>query len=393
MSATSLSQRIREMAAEQPMLEVAQFQFIGLEDIQAAYGERWPRHKQRIRDVAKGFLEKRLDRADALIQGTDGFVVVLGACRGEEAQCVAASLSQGLNDFILGELRDHRGPKVQVETRSVPVEQLIETLGQTPFVRPEPDPPREVSDETMEWVFQPVWNLKREALTSYYVLPMLRDEGRRVPGYLFEPDNGPATPYDQVDVISLERSEAAIQSLFASGRRAFVGVSVHVQSLTNVESRARILAAIAKFDRSYMRYRLLKISAVPPGFPRMYLSEIVGILKSRIPNIVVSTSMDETSFASLARCGLSGFGVALPPHMTGPASPYSQSDMLLRLKQAVGAASAAKAEFYVDGAISPQLVMRLAPVGVDSVSSIDIWPSRSSLDGVVKWTADRLMEA
>ena len=82
-------------------------------------------------------------------------------------------------------------------------------------------------------------------------------------------------------------SEAGIQRLFGSGQKALVGVSVHISSLTSPSSRARILTTLEGFSRDLLRYRLLKITGVAPGFPRIYLAEIVAALKLRVPNCAV----------------------------------------------------------------------------------------------------------
>ena len=183
---TDLADRLRNIAREREALDVAQFQFIGFDAIRAAYGERWPEEKDRIRGVAEGFLRRRIDGADLLIRADGGFLVVFGSATGAEAEVAAGQLSHGLNEFFLG--GDGPTPRFSVASSSVPVKELTDRLGDVEIISPEqgPDPAETFGLSQLDWRFQPVWDVKRETLSSWYVTPYITKSGVRLPGYQFE---------------------------------------------------------------------------------------------------------------------------------------------------------------------------------------------------------------
>src|SRR5689334_11055777 len=82
--------RLRAIARSRENVDVAQLQFVGLDRIRQAYGDRWPSHQNRIQDAAETYLRKRLGEADVMIRGEGGFLVVMGGAAGPEAHAAAA---------------------------------------------------------------------------------------------------------------------------------------------------------------------------------------------------------------------------------------------------------------------------------------------------------------
>lgn len=393
----NIAERLRMLVRGRTTIDVAQFQFIGLEEIQRAYGDKWPDQKARIQDIAHGYIAKRIDPSDVLIRGADGFLLVSGSKTGRDAEVAALTLTQGLNEFFVGEVNERPEPRFGVTSREVPANNLVESLGDVDFTTPAPAPagaearPAEgAAPPTLDWRFEPLWDVRREALTSYVVVPFASDTGERIPGYRFELPSGRTPNLASLDEANLKVSEQAIRKLFKDGKKALIGVSVHVSSLTNDASRARLFAVMEQFDRELLRYKTLKIAGIAPGFPRMYLGEIMGQLKLRMPNIVFGASWDEPDVATLVQAGPLGFGFTLPPSVTAPSPAVAQATLLAKIRSAADTAHAAKKPFFVEGAITPELAIRLSAMGVDNISSPLIWKPLAAPDTVVKWSADRL---
>jgi hypothetical protein len=396
-SSENVVERLRTLVRGRTTIDVAQFQFIGLEEIQRAYGDKWPEQKARIHDIAHGYIAKRIEPNDVLIRGADGFLLVSGSKTGRDAEVAALTLTQGLNEFFVGEVNDRPEPRFGVTSREVPANNLVESLGNLDFVTPAPAAAEAPSPEgtaapTIEWRFEPLWDVRREALTSYVVVPVATDTGVRIPGYQFEDPSGRTPNLTALDEANLKVSEQAIQKLFASGKKALIGVSVHVSSLANNASRTRLFSIMEQFDRNLLRYKTLKIAGIAPGFPRLYLGEIMAQLKARMPNIVLGAAWDEPDVATLVQAGSLGFGFTLPRSVTGPSPAVAQATLLAKIRSAAEAAHAAKKPFFVEGAITPELAVRLCATGVDNMSSPLIWKPLTAPDTVVKWSADRLVK-
>jgi hypothetical protein len=388
-----LAAKLRAVSQGRDAVDIAQFEFIGLEEIAAAYGERWPANKARIQGVAEDFLQRRMDRGDVLIKAAGGFVMVFGSRIGAEAHAAAGSLTHGLNEFFLGEIAETPTPRFGVTTQTVDVKELAESLGNAAFATPAPAPAEQVEDaglSDLDWRFQPVWDVKRETLSSWYVTPYLRTTASRVPGYLFESTAPRAAQFAAIDEASLAVSEQALRHLSQQNKQALVGVSLHASSLTNLSTRQRLLSTIDRLDRQFFRYRLLKISGVAPGFPRLYLNEIVNALRIRIPNVVIGAAWDEPDMAGLLSAGAVAVGVALPATITNSQAIVPTPVFLRKLAADLQAAHTARVRFFVEGQIERELTGRIAFAGADNICSPRIWPACDAPDRMLKWPASRL---
>jgi hypothetical protein len=385
----NLTSRLRAIAKGRETLDVAQFQFIDLEEVRCSYGDRWPENKARILNIAEGFLRRRVDSADLLINAGGGFIVVFGSASGMAAEAAAGSLSHDLNEFFLGDVGETPSPRFGASTHAMPVKDLAESLGDVAVV---PPAPREVvvGPAQIDWRYQPVWDVKREILSSWYVTPYSKATNERVPGYHFEGLAGNATQFAAIDEASLLNSEQGLQNLIANGKQALIGVSLHATSLTNLTTRARLLAMIDKLDKRYFRYRVIKIAGVAPGFPRLYINEIVSVLRAKIPNVVIGAAWDEPDLAKLLQSGPVAVGVSLPKSVVDVGAAVSTLTLMRKLSADILSAHNAHKPFFVEGMIPHDLGLKLSHAGVDNISSPRIWPAGGMPDGMLKWPLSRL---
>jgi hypothetical protein len=389
--ADDLTARLRMMAQDRETLDVAQFQFIGLEEIQSAYGDRWPANRARIFSIAESFLKRRVDGGDLLISANNGFLVVFGAATGVAAKAAAGAMSHGLNEFFLGEVSESPCPRMTAISAPAPVKELSESLGQAKVVESEPGPlPEAASLPNIDWRYQPVWDVRRETLSIWYTTPYSRKTMERLPGYQFENCSVSAAQYAAVDEASLWISEQAFHDLIPRGRQVLIGSSIHASTLTNLSTRARLMAAIDRLDRQFFRYRVLKIAGVAPGFPRLYLNEIVAMLRAKIPNVVIGAAWDEPDMSGLLASGPVAVGVTLPKSVVGPVAAVAPNVLLKKLTADLQSAHGAHMRFFVEGQIERDLALRLSLAGIDNIASPRVWPASGMPDGMMRWPADRL---
>jgi hypothetical protein len=390
-----LYSRLRAIVAGREAVDVAQLHFVGLDKVQKAYGGRWPEHQIRIHDAAESFLRKRIGASDLLVRGEGGFLVVLGGSTGPDSHAAAAQLAHGLNAFFTGDMDGNPAPRFGGLAQSIPTKDLEQSLvraskgdlASSDYATGAAGPAE------LDWKFEPVWDVKREALSYWYVTPFRADTGARVAGYQFETGAVNADQYLRIDEDSLWLSEQTLEEASRSRKQALVGVTLHIQSLASLASRARIFATLARLDPSLHRFRLVKIAGVPTGFPRIYLNEIIGALRSRLPNIVLLANWDEPDVQSLLHPGLSGIGFMIPGSgvMSGPLT--SVPALMYRTGEAMRLAHGARMRFFVEGAVTKFLALKFARSGVDNIASESIWPARVPADGIQKWPADRLAAA
>jgi hypothetical protein len=381
------------MARGRETIDVAQLHFVGLDEIEKAYGDRWTDQKARIQDSAESFLRRRIGENDLLIRGEGGFLVLLGGVAGPEAHAVSAQLTQGLNGFFVGE-GSTPTPRFGGTMQTMAVRDLETSFCSMDGVSiPKPDLADKFGLPDLAWKFEPVWDVRRETLSHWYVSPRLHGDGARLPGYQFESTSQSASHFVKVDEAGLWVAEQSLQSLMAAARPTLIGAVIHVSSLANLAARARILATIDRLDPALHRFRIIKVAGIAPGFPRMYLNEIVGVLKARLPHIVLGVSWDEPDFASLLQPGPIAVSCSVPPSAVGVGSVVGVSALTSRIADAVRTVHGARVRLLVEGAVTKYLALKLAAAGVDNMASERVWPASATAEGMPKWPAQRLIEA
>jgi hypothetical protein len=392
----TLAERIRRLSDGRQRLDVAQFHFIGLNDIRDRYGAGWPAKRERVNLVARHFIAKRIAPEDLLIPGADGFLLIFGHRAGLIADAAAQRIAKALNDFFLGEGSADPDVRFEARRRTMSVEEITDAFGRMmvdalraatrPPARPSlGDEPRPSADDSLRIGFQPVWDVRREAMTTYFVAPIDPRTGSRLPGYQF--DAAPRS-YVDLDERMLAASEAALLSLRDKGRKALAGVSVHISTLASEATLARVIGVMSGFDATLARYRVLRIAGVEPGFPRIYLEDIMRKLKTWAPNIALSLHWSEPDLKSVLALGPAIVGFSVPPSVV--AQTALRSDLYARLASAVETAHASHTPLFVDAAVGPEAAMRLAASGVDNISSPLLWPVRAEIGAAESWPAARL---
>ena len=385
-----LADKLRSVVTDAQELDIAQFLFVGLDNIASAYGEGWAAQKERVKTTAHTFLCRRLGPKDMLVSAADGFLIVYVGDDTERANKHAEMLKNELNAFYLGEGATRPAPQVSVRVRRAPAKEVMRTLGQQRVATATDIKPDVGKMPAMDWKFQPVWDGERELVFNYYIAPVLRETGLRVPGYRFDPDPDRHLDLVAVDELSLAESEKALRKMVEFGNRSFLGVAIHSSSMVRLEHRGRIFSVIDRFNSEMLRYRIVQIAATPASFPRMYLEEMFNGLKQRLPRIAVSIAWNEPNVRSVVKLGPAAIGMALSrPTLSGHAG-VSLAELFGKIRQAAEIAHSAKIPFYVDADADAQMVTHLRAAGVDIVSSPTVWPLTDEPGGAHIWKSSRL---
>jgi hypothetical protein len=382
----NLAERIRRLANGRTTLDVAQFQFIGLDEIKARYAQRWPEKRERVQGIARDFISKRISPEDVLIPGADGFLLVFGGRAGVLADTTAQRISKELNTFFVG--CENEDSDIQLKSRhaSMSVDDFAQAFGDL-IAESAPGANRVATHDPSQvrFGFAPIWDCKRGALTTFFVVP--RDANGNS---LDETADTPAR-HVELDEMKLKASEEAIRKLFASGKRALVGVALHVSSLNNQQSLAKLFSVMSQFDKQLIRYRVVRITGVEPGFPRIYLEDIARTLKSRIPNVAVGLNWTEPDVGSVIRMQPAAIGFTLAPGALSAHAP--RAELFARVHGALDLAKPHGVPIYVEGEIAPDQAARFATDGVSLLASSQLWPVRQELTAAEIWPASRLSQA
>jgi hypothetical protein len=378
----NLAERIRRLANGRTTLDVAQFQFIGLDQIRERYGPRWIVKREKVQQVARHFISKRVSPEDVLIPGADGFLLVFGSRTGMLADTAAQRISSELNTYFLG-AADMDDVAFEARHRSMSVDDFAEAFGDL-IVDSNDAHPSQAKANEIPIGYTPVWDSKRQAVTTFFVTPLNAETGRPL-----DWDHA-SHRHINMDELKLKASEDALRQIHASGKKALVGVALHVTSLNNQHSLARLFSVMADFDKELARFRVLRVSGVEPGFPRIYLEDVIRTLKTRIPNIALGFNWMEPDVSSALKLAPSAIGFTLPPGSLGAHAP--RAELFARIRSAVEAAKHYGVPVGVEGDIPPELVQRFAMDGVTHMASPRIWPVDRELPNAGGWPISRLSQ-
>ncbi len=381
----NLAEKIRRLANGRATIDVAQFQFIGLDVVRERYGPRWNERRAKVVHVARNFITKRIAPDDVMITGADGFLLVFGSRSGILADAAAQRISTELNTFFLGAADIDDDIRLVAQHRAMSVDDFAEAFGDLIAESrdlPSSQAPIRVGSGEIPMGFTPVWDARRGAITTYFVTPLDAATGRPL-----EWDHDRHRHVD-MDDLKLKASEEALKKLISSGKKALVGVAVHVSSLNHQQSLERLLATMTKFDRKLAAYRVVRLSGVDPGFPRIYLEDIFRTVKTRVPNIAIGFNWTEPDVGSVMRLRPAAVGFSFPPGTLGAHGP--RADLFARIHAAAELSRLHAVPIGVEGEIDPEHAQRLAAGGAQLLASPRIWPVKPALPPAQLWPASRL---
>jgi hypothetical protein len=389
----ALLDKLRRVARNGQSIDIAQIQFVGLDEVRAAYGDRWPRERERIQEIAQSFVGKRLRREDILIPCENGFVIVYGNVDSVDTALAAHAVGRSLRTFFTGE-QVMRSVSVDVVHETVCAKELprfLQSLSGTDVsaARRGAAPPGSTDPSAFSLRFQPMWDVSNQAIAAYFAEAVDPVSGERVPGYHFESDVPPPSRLLEIDEITLRASETAMRTMFQSGHKAMLGVSLHVASLMKVENRSRLLHVISGLDKELCKYRAVRLSGVGPGFPRLYLRDTVGFLRARLPKVFISMNALEDDLT----VGLESDANALCLSWTPSARIPEASGLPVRVQRAAASIHSRSKRLIVEGRLNQAQACGCVSAGVDALASPLIWPPGKFPDGAVRWPASRLADS
>jgi hypothetical protein len=148
---------------------------------------------------------------------------------------------------------------------------------------------------------------------------------------------------------------------------------------------------MAQFDKQLVSHRVIRITGVEPGFPRIYLEDITRTLKARIPNIAIGLNGMEPDIGSVLKVQPAAIGFSLAPGALAAHAP--RAELFSRIHAAADLAKRHGVPVGIEGDITPDQAQRFAMDGVRHMASLRIWPVRSSLPGAEIWPVGKLSQA
>ncbi|WP_429911817.1 hypothetical protein [Glycocaulis sp.] len=311
MSVLSTLARFRPKLKEAAQLETTQLQLINLDVLEAQYKEKWPRVKERIFDTCEQFISKRIGSDDLILRAANGFIVLPGPSRAEEAEAFTRRIEIELKAFFLG--TDYlAGLELHAETIDIALSDLLGGIQSGPLdaaaqayeaageddgvdlgadLQPIPPPrPREpVRLPPFELRFEPVWASATgfAALNLVHPVGRMRGDGPLVRGHALSPSEGGGAMRMEFDRNVLLAAAAAWKTARDKGTPSALAVPVHFETLVTVKYRLPYLAAVNTLDDKARSALVLYILGADMDAPMGSLTEVCRLARTLTRHIMV----------------------------------------------------------------------------------------------------------
>ena len=178
---------------------------------------------------------------------------------------------------------------------------------------PELDPKKVLIPRDLRYSFTPVWDVKRKAVTTYY----LRCHGIKVGfsgeqtgyGMLHGVEESSSVP--DLDFMVLERAAAEL-GLYRDGKMPFVLVwPLHTRTIENVakyQRYAETMATLAPFIQSRM---VVAVHGIRHDWPVSRMQWVIGTARRYCRAVTVHLPFDTGLLAEMASCGVTNVSFSL----------------------------------------------------------------------------------
>lgn len=362
--------RIRQLTHIRAQIPADELQVINLAQIIAEFGDRWENVRSRVLTTAFHFLKKRLGEYDTLIPCSDGFIMIFGASKGDEAALTCRRLAEALSRFFMGNqwLGKSNAPCKYLTLNLNDLEAFTNSPGSA-----EGAAKSETHAHAWRIRFRPVRDARRNFIVTYFAEPVHR-HGRP----LDHVDNGGEDlsargTWAELDLATIEVGTAALRKIIAAGGRILVGFTVHIETLNDHANAHLVIDALTDIEPELRRYAAIRIAHVPPGFPRLHLDEHVQFLHQQNIRIALDLSIEDHNTDILAHPFISSFGFHLGQRTAALfRDPHSQA--LVQLRNRVHRIHDAhkRVALIADGCPDPLALAH--EIDADYVSALNVWP-------------------
>lgn len=158
----------------------------------------------------------------------------------------------------------------------------------------------------VEFVFQPMWLVRQHMVSSHLAVPV---RVTATGGLLFGPDAIPTGETSSLNIdLDLDSLRHVLQALAKGGDRTQLISSVHFVTLT--EHRIRFLALTRQVPARLKERLIFELVGLPKHIPQTRLYEVVPLLRSTSPTVLLRLSPETVDFTQFEAMGFAAVGIA-----------------------------------------------------------------------------------
>lgn len=412
--AGSIEAKLKVFFADRRTLPAGRIQFINLSPIRERFGPQWSTIAERADAMASTIINRSLSRVDLFIKIDElAYLVLFGALNEEEAQVKCGFIASEISRHLLGESGlDYAEIQTVVVNADAPragsairiddiVAQVVKRADEkvartseagetvsTSAINPS-TPARGVGFEGLGFSYRPMWDVKRNALSTYICIPHIDRGPALMPwsGYEIAGGTEDPRPIEEIDLACLDRVQADLEALEQRNRKLLIGCPVHYETLRSSRRRLHYLERCGRLKETLRAFLILEVCGIPEDVPQLRVMELVAPLSPYSRARTVRVPIGRTKFESFQDVQVHALGVDLSE--TG----RSESEIFMLYNRFVDAAGRAKLRTFVHGLRSLSLASAAVCAGFDYVDGDAVRSATDAPESVYRFRSVDLFRA
>lgn len=382
--ARDFAKHAAELVSSSGEVMASKVQLLGLDRLKAHFGDAWSRVVARADQIADRAIQKGLTPRDMVTKVHDlNYLVLFADASVEEAQIRCRMIASDISRQLIGDDGSHE--LLTVKTGVTPVDgdtqfedtpsldELVSRLvahvdAADAGVAATPKAAVKTEDSSdplaaVEFVYRPMWDVKRKVVTSFLCLPAVRlSGGTRIVG-----ENaivGIDTPEVQsaLDIRILKRATSDLLASFNAGRKHLIAVPVHFETISTAQRRFDYLIECRRLPPMAAKLVLFEVVGAPDGVPQSRVLEMTTALRAVARAIMFRTSVWSTAWGDLAQARITAVGADLSDEHA------SETVLVERLVKFADAADKRKLGSYLHGLRTLSLTVSAVGAGFHHLS-------------------------
>lgn len=382
-SVTQFEESARQILTTSEPVSAGRLQLLGLDRVQAHFGDEWARMQPRVETMVKRAIEKRLGPRDAYRNaGGLNYTILFADLSHAEASFKCGMMVDEISRMLLG---DEMQDMLTVQSVAAPVEsgRLLQKLSEPGQISAEIDEiveqeqRRQVAAARAEFEireefdplsnvrvsYRPIWDVRRSVVASFLCLTMRhRAGGDPIPFDVAALSNCDETVRQNLDSLVLDKVIDDLAIMHQKNRRLMLCVPVHFESVSAPTRRRNFLAPWERVPPVYQKLIIFEIIDWPVGVPQGRVAEIVSTLKPVSAGVFARVPLASLALRNFANAGLIAVGVDLG------ASKESEEFLVKEFQRFVQLAENANLLSYIHGLTTFSLTLAAITSGFSLIN-------------------------
>jgi hypothetical protein len=239
----------------------------------------------------------------------------------------------------------------------------------------------------------PIWDVTKEALTTYWLTPVVTVEGSSMAAYdpaWIAPRLHRADNFLSMDLTNMGHVVEKTQHSIDAGLRCSLSYSVHATTLQDREKRRAFLGALYETPARLRPYLHGLIAEIEIGTPASAVSEWVQMLRPVTSEVTVQLHEGDTLLDTIGETGAAVACFTLP---AGQGDADIRRQCGRRIQRWAAMLRRQRVAFRVDNVRDLDLLSLTIAAGAEHLTSELFWPSVSKPGGVTRFPRSQLQPA